>query len=219
MPKEGGGKRGDPAVLTSPFAKGARACGAKTRGRNGEPCRSPAMANGRCWLHGGKAAKGAKNPNMTHGIYSTVFTPEEQELYARVQLGSVDEEIRLLTVRIKRINEALAQIEANPNDVNSMVGFELDEIERHGARQDPNKDPKGKQTGGGGVLKVKSKRPDFRALLGSFVQRKANLEDLRFRMLQQGSGTTMDEQVRQWREAMEALENSVPKPLPEDEDD
>jgi len=44
-------------------------CGAKTR--SGKPCRSPAMPNGRCRIHGGKAGapKGSRNA-LKHGFYS-----------------------------------------------------------------------------------------------------------------------------------------------------
>jgi uncharacterized protein YjcR len=50
----------------------SRQCGAKTR--KGAPCRSPAMRNGRCRMHGGKstgAPKGNKNA-WKHGHYSEV---------------------------------------------------------------------------------------------------------------------------------------------------
>jgi len=30
-------------------------CGARTKRNNGEPCKGPAMKNGRCRLHGGKS--------------------------------------------------------------------------------------------------------------------------------------------------------------------
>lgn len=45
-------------------------CHARTRA--GAPCQSPAMANGRCRMHGGKApgaAKGNRNA-LTHGRYT-----------------------------------------------------------------------------------------------------------------------------------------------------
>lgn len=51
-------------------------CGAKTR--KGTPCRAPAMANGRCRMHGGKST-GPRTPeglarsrkaNWKHGYYS-----------------------------------------------------------------------------------------------------------------------------------------------------
>jgi len=44
-------------------------CGAHAR-TTGKPCRCPAMANGRCKLHGGKspgAPRGTKNGNFRHG--------------------------------------------------------------------------------------------------------------------------------------------------------
>jgi hypothetical protein len=45
-------------------------CGARTR--NGNPCQSPAMPNGRCRMHGGMspgAPKGNKNA-LKHGHYT-----------------------------------------------------------------------------------------------------------------------------------------------------
>ena len=52
------------AYLTSPR------CGAKTR--SGTPCKSPAMKNGRCRMHGGPSPgppKGNKNA-LKHGYYT-----------------------------------------------------------------------------------------------------------------------------------------------------
>jgi hypothetical protein len=49
---------------------GARRCGAKTRGaRGGRPCRSPAMSNGRCRMHGGRSGgpTGSRNGAYKHG--------------------------------------------------------------------------------------------------------------------------------------------------------
>ena len=54
-------------------------CGAKARTNNYKPCRQPAMANGRCRLHGGlctgpKTDEGrlrVKEANIKHGFYTT----------------------------------------------------------------------------------------------------------------------------------------------------
>jgi hypothetical protein len=54
-------------------------CGAKSR--KGTPCRSPAMANGRCRMHGGKSTgprtkeglERSKKANWKHGYYSADF--------------------------------------------------------------------------------------------------------------------------------------------------
>ena len=43
-------------------------CGAKTR--SGEPCKTPAMPNGRCRMHGGKIPRGAASPHFVTGRYS-----------------------------------------------------------------------------------------------------------------------------------------------------
>lgn len=59
--------------VSNPFANVLK-CGAKTR--KGTPCKSPAMKNGRCRLHGGLST-GPKTPegrarcgNWKHGYYS-----------------------------------------------------------------------------------------------------------------------------------------------------
>lgn len=43
-------------------------CGARTR--SGGMCRQPAMANGRCRLHGGKSKAGKEHGQFKHGYYS-----------------------------------------------------------------------------------------------------------------------------------------------------
>lgn len=62
-------------------------CGAKARQNNNKPCRQPAMANGRCRLHGGKST-GPKTKegkvrsalaNYKHGLY-TKEAMEEKKL-------------------------------------------------------------------------------------------------------------------------------------------
>lgn len=61
-------------------------CGAKTR--KGTPCKAPAMANGRCRMHGGKST-GPKTPevlersrkaNWKHGYYSAEAIHERQHM-------------------------------------------------------------------------------------------------------------------------------------------
>lgn len=62
-------KSEDQAHAKYPFLESPR-CGAKTR--SGRPCRAPAMANGKCRMHGGKSTgppKGNKNA-LKHGFYT-----------------------------------------------------------------------------------------------------------------------------------------------------
>jgi uncharacterized protein YjcR len=59
-------------ISQSPLAiHKSKRCGAHSR-RTGNPCLAPAMANGRCRMHGGKATgapKGNQNA-LKHGNYS-----------------------------------------------------------------------------------------------------------------------------------------------------
>lgn len=78
-------------------------CGAKTR--SGQTCRNRAMQNGRCRMHGGKATgapTGNRNAATPGSIYSRYFTEEEKELAAQIELGKVDEELRLTRIRLMR---------------------------------------------------------------------------------------------------------------------
>ncbi|MGF1629176.1 MAG: HGGxSTG domain-containing protein [Kiloniellaceae bacterium] len=73
-------------------------CGAKARTRSGEPCRSPAMANGRCRMHGGKstgAPKGREHYAYQHGLY-TKEAVEERRL-VRELLEAADRTVRELS--------------------------------------------------------------------------------------------------------------------------
>ncbi len=64
-----GNPQGDP--------KNATRCGAMTR--KGTPCKAPAMANGRCRMHGGKSTgprtseglERSRKANFKHGLYSS----------------------------------------------------------------------------------------------------------------------------------------------------
>src|SRR5437667_9187740 len=62
-----------------------RLCGAKTR--KGPPCANPAMENGRCRMHRGKAVKGIAHPNFKTGKYSK-YLPER--MLARYQEAQSD---------------------------------------------------------------------------------------------------------------------------------
>ena len=91
----------------------ARLCGAKTR--SGSPCQSKAMTNGRCRMHGGKATvthKNNKNAVKAGNIYSQYFTDEEKLLSTELELGSLDDELRLTKIRLMRALKAEAEQQA-----------------------------------------------------------------------------------------------------------
>ena len=59
-------------------------CGAKTR--SGNPCRAPAMPNGRCRMHGGAspgAPRGERNGNYRHGRFT------EEAVYMRCTISAL----------------------------------------------------------------------------------------------------------------------------------
>lgn len=83
----------------------AKRCGAKTRA--GGKCKAPAMANGRCRVHGGastgpKDQRGNKNAVQPGSLYSQYLTAEEQALADQLELGNVDQELRLTRIRLRR---------------------------------------------------------------------------------------------------------------------
>lgn len=109
-------------------------CGAKTR--SGEPCKTPAMDNGRCRMHGGKAGQThAGNQHATkHGIYGRVLTDEERELWDQVELGKVDDELRLCKLRLMRALRAeqeaqdVPELDSRTEEPAVVGGVPLDEI-------------------------------------------------------------------------------------------
>ena len=79
-------------------------CGAKTR--SGEPCKRHAVpGSSKCKLHGGaasKANKANKHAAKPGSIYSQFLTDEENDLLASIELGRVDDELRLTRIRLMR---------------------------------------------------------------------------------------------------------------------
>lgn len=79
-------------------------CGAKTR--SGEPCKRHAVpGSSRCKLHGGgasKANKANKHAAKPGSIYSQFLTDDENAILSTIELGRVDDELRLTRVRLMR---------------------------------------------------------------------------------------------------------------------
>jgi hypothetical protein len=78
-------------------------CGA--RNRKGQPCQELALkGKNRCRLHGGLSTgppKGSINA-VDHGIYVQALTPEEQEVFDGLELGSLDRELKVCRIRLNR---------------------------------------------------------------------------------------------------------------------
>ncbi|WP_269473810.1 HGGxSTG domain-containing protein [Chromobacterium haemolyticum] len=81
-------------------------CGAKTR--TGGACqRRPLRGKKRCALHGGKStgprdSTGNRNAAKPGSLYSKFLSEEETQLAQSLELGQVDEELRLTRIRLLR---------------------------------------------------------------------------------------------------------------------
>lgn len=82
-------------------------CGAQKK--DGTPCRSSAMANGRCRIHGGLTPSGIASPHFVHGRYSKVIDGKLSERYHEAMhdrnLLSLRSEIALTDTRISGLLE------------------------------------------------------------------------------------------------------------------
>jgi hypothetical protein len=92
----------NPMPVPEPHARRSRICGAKTRA--GGTCRQPAMANGRCRLHGGVTPDALGSPYFKYGRYSE-FLPARlaaayQDSVNDPSLLSLRDEIGLIDSRI-----------------------------------------------------------------------------------------------------------------------
>lgn len=100
-------------------------CGAKTR--SGKPCQRFALAGKmRCRLHGGNnggAGKGNVNA-LRHGIYSNALLPGEDEIWDSIELGKLDDELKLMRIRMRRLVEI-----QNKADAAMLTGDSAAEIE------------------------------------------------------------------------------------------
>lgn len=97
-------------MLTSPR------CNAMTRRKTA--CQAPAMANHRCRMHGGLSTGAPrKNKNaVKHGIFCRELTEEESNLFPTINLTlhSVDDELRMTHVILRRVMNAEFQSQGKP---------------------------------------------------------------------------------------------------------
>lgn len=84
---------------TLPLAQAAPRCGATSR-RTGQPCRAPAMANGRCRMHGG-ASTGPRTPEGLERSRRARYVHGEYSVGARAALRYIRMIVRLIRPVIK----------------------------------------------------------------------------------------------------------------------
>lgn len=94
-------------------------CGAQKRGGKGL-CQAPAVrGKKRCRLHGGAEGHGAPKGNrnaIKHGLYSQYLSERDQERWDEIQIGTLDDEIRVTRIQISRCIQELERLSALASD-------------------------------------------------------------------------------------------------------
>lgn len=159
------------------------------------------MANGRCKRHGGKSTGpknpkpglmiGAENGAYTHGIYTKFFRTEEKALIdeGAIRLGQVDDELRVMRIRLKRTLEAREKWEAEcrgeidgSDEATALVLVETEEGEKpFGAEATPSE-----------FESKKRRLPDFDKIIDTTLARIESLEKTRKELLKSGEDDEPD---------------------------
>ena len=148
-------------------------CGAKTC--SGQPCKkSPLSGKKRCRLHGGNAGapKGNQNTKKAGSLYSAFFTPEENTISENLDLTRIDDELKLIKIRLIRALKLEAE-----------QGIDTVELESTTTKND--------QTGES-VQEV-SKRKDYTAIINTLTARIQSLTTQRNTLI----GQSLDAQLKQ----------------------
>ena len=86
-------------------------CGAKARHNNHQPCRQPAMKNGRCRLHGGKCT----GPKTPEGKRKAAMAPVKHGRYTKAAIA----ERKIMTALLREWNDDIGDIEQLEHDYES----------------------------------------------------------------------------------------------------
>jgi hypothetical protein len=146
----------------------------------------------RCKLHGGASTgpkKGSRNAAKPGSLYSKFLTDEEREIASSLELGSVDEELRLTRIRLMRA----LQRETDKGDT-----AELDEqIEREGAENVTAKS------------ESKYKVRDYVTMIDRLTARVESLEARRAVLLQQQTDVELKRNADRRAEELHDLETQT----------
>lgn len=146
--------------------RGKTRCGAKTRA--GTPCQLwPIKGKNRCKFHGGMnpGAKKGNDYSWKNGIYAKGIKDEEREIYEKIKVGTLGEEIRIIKMQLIRAVTAQKEFE----ETSKAKAVDLETIE--------NNDTSFKKDDTGWEKKeVKRKHPDYRKIIFQLSGRIAKLE-------------------------------------------
>lgn len=147
-------------------------CGAKTR--SGQPCKAPAMPNGRCRRHGG-ASTGAPKGNQNarkHGIYSDTLTADEQGLWDEIGIGTLDDDIKIAKLQLRRALIAQAKAEAGDG-----LDLDLESINIRGT--DPVEEGETPREPGQPSTTIQRRRRGYEDIINRLLGRIGDLESKR----------------------------------------
>lgn len=175
-------------------------CGAKTR--SGEPCKRHSVPGStRCKLHGGKspgAAKGNRYAARPGSLYSRFLSDEEQGIAASIELGNVDEELRLTRIRLMRA----LQREQDKGDTLEVESETTEPVEIDG------------EPTGGDLIKRTAKVRDYSVLIDKLTARVESLEARRVALV----AAALDAEIKQLeiekrRAELKDPDDDIPSPV------
>lgn len=152
-------------------------CGAKTR--SGEPCKRHAVpGSARCKLHGGAASKANKGNQSArkHGIYSDTLTVDEHGLWDDICIGTLDDDIKIAKLQLRRA--LLAQAKAESGD-----GLVLDMESVHSQATDPVEEGEVPKEPGRPSTTTQRRRQGYEDIINRLLGRIGDLESKRADMM------------------------------------
>ena len=175
-------------------------CQAKSKSSGGQCRRSAVKGKRVCRVHGGASTGPKKHTTqktaLKHGIYASGLSDEELAMWAEVQVGNVDEELRLCRIKLRRALIAQAEIQVAPISPNNPAGFELWEI---------RSTESGTQT--------VTRRSDYAAIIDRLLGRIGQLEKIRAELIS-AAQTTNDSPTDRAREIAAAFRAMLDTELP-----
>ncbi|MBA5956252.1 hypothetical protein GIB64_02315 [Pseudomonas lactis] len=153
-------------------------CGAKKRS-NGEPCKRHAVpGSSRCKLHGGAATKANKGNQHArkHGIYSDTLTVDEQGLWDDIGIGTLDDDIKIAKLQLRRALLAQAKAEAGDG-----LDLDLESINIRGT--DPVEEGEAPQEPGQPTTTTQRRRRGYEDIINRLLGRIGDLESKRADMM------------------------------------
>lgn len=163
-------------------------------------------------MHGGTnkgPGKGNQNARK-HGIYADVLNAEDREVYDRIEIGSVEEEIRIVRVKLRRALRQQELYDAVASDPNAQVTKLRDRMEVSEIVTTTSSD--------GGVSQTAVKRSirDYSSEISRYTRLISDLEKRQFELGKSNPGSA-EEIARKIKEALEqidAVNSPAPPPQP-----